>query len=116
MPSIKLSDIQAAADKKFGDFEIHLPDGTIVSFVPALRLPKEKRRKLRDAFDIEARAAEVNNDDDLYDVYKDVFRASGRQADAFTKLEAVVGDDPAIWEELTREFMQDTQAGESSPQ
>ena len=112
MPSIKLSDIQSAADKKYGDFEIHLPAGEIVSFVPALRLPKESRRKLAAAFDVEKR---INGDEpelDLYDIYKDVFRVSARQADAFTKLEAVVGDDPAVWEELAREFMQDTQAGE----
>lgn len=116
MPSIKLSDIQQAADKKFGDFEVHLPSGEIISFIPALRLPKEARRKLGKAFDIETRAKDENNDDDLYDIYKDIFRVSGRQADAFTKLEAVVGDDPAVWEELVREFMQDTQAGESDPQ
>ena len=116
MPSIKLSDIQQAADKKFGDFEVHLPSGEIISFVPALRLPKEARRKLGKAFDVEARVKEENNDDDLYDIYKDIFRVSGRQADAFTKLETAVGDDPAIWEELVREFMQDTQAGESVPQ
>jgi len=109
MPSIKLSDIQSAADKKYGDFEITLPDNEIVSFSPALRLPKEARRKLAVALDIEKRA-EVANDDDLYDVYKDIFRISARQANGFERLEKVVGDDPAVWEELTNEFMQDTQA------
>lgn len=113
MPSIKLQDIQQAADKKFGDFEVHLPGGEIISFIPALRLPKEARRKLGKAFDIEARVEAGGGDDDLYDIYKDIFRVSGRQADAFTKLENAIGDDPAVWEELTREFMQDTQAGEA---
>lgn len=110
MPSIKLSDIQSAADKKYGDFEVHLPGGEIISFVPALRLPKEKRKRLAAAFDVEKR---VNGDEpelDLYDIYQDVFRVSVRQADAFDKLTAAVGDDPAVWEELAREFMQDTQA------
>lgn len=115
MPSIKLSDIQTAADKKYGDFEIHLPNGEIVSFIPALRLPKESRRKLGKAFDVEQRVKGDEPDLDLYDVYKDVFRVSVRQADAFTKLEAVVGDDPAVWEELAKSFMQDTAAGEVSP-
>jgi Mycobacteriophage tail assembly protein len=112
MPSITLSDIQQAADKKFGDFEIHLPSGDIVSFAPALRLPKESRRKLAVALDVEKRA-EVDNDDDLYDVYKDIFRISQRQADGFDKLAAAVGDDPAVWDELTEEFMKDSQAGEA---
>lgn len=112
MPSIKLSDIQSAADKKYGDFEIHLPDGEIVSFMPALRLPKENRKQLAKALDIETRA-KVANDDDLYDVYKDIFRVSARQANAFAKLEKVVGDDPAIWEELVNEFMSESQPGEA---
>jgi len=111
MPSIKLSDIKEAADKKYGDFEIHLPDNEIVSFAPALRLPKESRKKLAAALNIEARA-EADNGDDIYDVYKDIFRVSARQAGAFEKLEKVVGDDPAIWEELVNEFMQETQPGE----
>jgi hypothetical protein len=116
MPSVKLSDFQSAADKKYGDFEVHLPDNSIVSFVPALRLPKESRRKLAKAFDVETRINADEPDLDLYDIYKDVFRVSARQTDAFTKLEAIVGDDPAVWEELAKSFMQDTQAGESSPQ
>lgn len=111
MPSIKLSDIQAAADKKYGDFEVTLPSGDIVSFAPALRLGKESRKKLAEALDIEARA-KADNGDDLYDVYKDIFRVSARQADAFTKLEKVIGDDPAIWQELTDEFMAESQPGE----
>lgn len=112
MPSIKLSDFQEAANKKFGDFEIHLPGEEIVSFAPALRLPKDARKKLAAALDIEKRA-EADNGDDLYDVYKDIFRISARQADAFSKLEAAVGDDPAVWEELTNAFMADTAAGEA---
>jgi Mycobacteriophage tail assembly protein len=112
MPSINLSDIQQAADKKYGDFQITLPNQEIISFAPALRLPKEARRKLADALNIEKRA-EADNGDDIYDVYKDIFRISGRQTDAFSKLEAAIGDDPAIWQELTDEFMQDSQAGEA---
>jgi len=113
MPSITLNDIQSAADKKFGDFEVVLPDGETVTFIPALRLPKETRRKLGKAFDIEARAAEEGNDDDMFDVYKDVFRITQRHAGDFDKLEKAVGDDPAVWEELSTSFMQDTQAGEA---
>lgn len=115
MPSIKLSDIQSAADKKYGDFEVHLPGGEIVSFAPALRLPKESRKKLAVALDIETRA-EADNDDDLYDIYKDIFRISAKQSEGFSKLEQAVGDDPAIWAELTESFMQESQAGESGPQ
>jgi hypothetical protein len=110
MPSIALKDIQEAANKKYGDFEVHLPGDEIVSFVPALRLPKEKRQELRTAFNAEKRVA-ADNEVDVYDIYQDVFRITARQKDAFEKLEAAVGDDPAVWEELAKEFMQD--AGEA---
>lgn len=112
MPSITLSDIQSAADKKYGDFEIHLPNHEVVKFAPALRLPKEKRKLLAKAFHVESR---VNDepDLDLYDIYQDVFRVTARTANGFELLVAAVGDDPAVWEELAREFMQDTQAGEA---
>lgn len=111
MPSITLSDIQSAADRKYGDFEIHLPDATVVRFAPALRLPKEARKKLAVALDIEKRV-EADNGDDLYDIYKDIFRISARTPDAFTRLEAVVGDDPAVWQELTDGFMKESEPGE----
>lgn len=114
MPSIKLSDIQAAADKKYGDFEVHLPDNEIVSFAPALRLPKAQRRQLAAALNIQKRA-EVDDDADIYDVYRDVFRISARQTHGFDKLTEVIGDDPAIWEELANEFLAVTEAGEASP-
>ena len=113
MPSIQLSDIQAAANKRFGDFEIHVGD-EILYFQPALRLAKDKRRELAAALDIEERA-KVESDDDLYDVYQDVFRISARGTGSFDKLKAAVGDDPAVWQELFRSFNEDTQAGEASP-
>jgi hypothetical protein len=112
MPSITLNDIQTAADKKFGDFELVLPNGETVSFIPALRLPKETRRKIGKAFDVEARAKIEGNDDDIFDIYKDVFRICERRTGDFDKLEAVVGDDPAVWQELSDNFLNDTQAGE----
>jgi hypothetical protein len=112
MPSITLKDIQEAADKKYGDFEIHLPGDEIVSFVPALRLPKAKRLELRAAFNAEKRV-EANDEVDVYDIYQDVFKISSRQKDAYDKLAAAVGDDPAVWEELAKEFMQDSATGEA---
>lgn len=114
MPSITLSDIKNAADAKFGDFEITLPTGEVVRFQPALRLPKAQRRELAGALDIDARA-QIANGDDLYDVYKDIFRITARTPEGFTRLDATVGDDPAVWEELANAFLKDTQAGEVSP-
>jgi hypothetical protein len=114
MPSVNLSDIKQAADAKFGDFEITLPSGEIVRFQPALRLPKAKRQELAGAMNLEERA-KIANGDDLYDVYKDIFRITARTPDGFSRLDATVGDDPAVWEELANEYLGGTQAGEASP-
>lgn len=114
MPSITLSDIQAAANAKYGDFAITLPTGEVINFIPALRLPKARRQELAGALNLDERA-KLANGDDVYDVYKDVFRISARTPEGFSRLEAAVGDDPAVWDELTTEFMKETQSGEASP-
>lgn len=114
MPSITLHDIQSAADKKFGDFEIVLPGDITVTFAPVLRLPKETRRKIGKVFDIETRAkADKNFDEDLYDIYRSIFQLCERKKGDYQKLADVVGDDPAVWEELANNFFQDTAAGEA---
>lgn len=114
MPKIVLADIQNAANQKHSDFEVHLPDGNVILFVPALRLPKAKRLELADAMDIPKRA-ENDNGDDLYDVYRDAFRISEKAAGNYDKLVAAVGDDPAVWQELFVEFQEVVQSGEALP-
>lgn len=112
MPKIQLSDFQESMSKKYEDFEIHLSETEVVMFSPALRLSKPKRRALAGVLDIETRS-KVDNDDDIFDIYKDAFRVSEKQPGDFDKLEQAVGDDPAVWQELFLNFVQDTQAGEA---
>jgi hypothetical protein len=113
MPAINLSDIQKAAEKKFGDFEIHVGE-EVLYFSQALRMEKAKRRELAKAMNLRERS-QTDNDDDLYDVFKDAFRITARGEGTFDKLYAAVGDDPAVWQELFQEFTESTQAGEASP-
>lgn len=112
MPTIQLSDFQQTIDQKYADFEIYLPTGEPAIFRPALRLSKEKRRDLARVLDIETRAA-IDNDDDIFDLYRDAFRASEKNPGDFERLSAAIGDDPAVWQELFMSFLQDTQAGEA---
>lgn len=114
MPKIVLADVQSAADKKHSDFEVHLPSGEVVLFVPALRLPKAKRLELAEAMNIPKRA-EADNGDDLYDLYRDAFRISEKAEGNYEKLLKAVGDDPAVWQELFVEFQEVGQLGEASP-
>ena len=112
MPKIVLSDFQSAANEKYGDFEVHLPSGEVVLFAPAIRLVKAKRTELAKALDIQARA-ELNNGDDLYDVYRDAFRISEKAKGNYDKLAEAIGDDPAIWQDLFIAFNEETAAGEA---
>jgi hypothetical protein len=112
MPKINLSDIQNAANQKYGDFEIHLPSGEVILFVPAIRLVKEKRQELAAALDIQTRA-QADNADDLYDVYRDAFRISEKVKGNYDKLAEVVGDDPAVWQDLFISFNEETAPGEA---
>lgn len=114
MPKIVLSDIQSAANTKYQDYEVHLPGGEVILFVPAMRMVKEQRQKLATALDIMARS-KVNDGTDLYDVYRDAFRISEKAEGNYDKLAAAVGDDPAVWEALFLSFNEETQAGEVSP-
>ena len=112
MPKINLSEIQSAANTKFSDFEITLPGGETVSFSPILRLPKAKRLELSAAMDIKA-ITEADNGTDVYDLYRDAFRITAKTAGAYEGLEAAVGDDPAVWQELFKAFSEETQVGEA---
>lgn len=118
MAQFQLADIQAAADKRFGDFEVvtDLESGDVARFIPTLRQPKKIRRQLAAIVDLEARtkaAVENDTDDDLFDMFRDYFRVSARSAADYKKLEKAIGDDPAVWTDLFNMFTEEDQAGEA---
>jgi Mycobacteriophage tail assembly protein len=115
MPKINLSTVQQAADTKYDDFVVELPTGQVVTFRAILRLDKAKRRELRAAMDLPARAtANPDSQDDIYDVYRDAFRITAKTPNDFPILEQAIGDDPAVWTELFTAFTEDAQVGEAS--
>lgn len=112
MPQIQLSDFQQAVDKRYGDFEVFVTEDQVLRFAPALRLAKTKRTELAAALNINARA-EIDNGDDIFDVYRDVFRISARKPEDFDTLAGIFQEDPALWQELFHAYTQDTAAGEA---
>lgn len=112
MPKIILSDFQQAANEKYADFEVHLPSGEVLKFVPAIRMDKARRKAYAAVLNVEERS-KVNDGTDLYDLYRDAFKFSERVPGHFDKLDEVVGDDPAIWQDLFIEFQEITQPGEA---
>lgn len=112
MPQIQLSDFQQAVEKKFGDFEVIVSETETLYFAPALRMSKDKRNALAAALNIQDRA-EIDNGDDIFDVYMDVFRIAARTPTDFERLYGIFGEDPAHWQELFNAYTEDTSAGEA---
>lgn len=112
MPQIQLFDFQKSVEEKFGDFEVIVSDTETLLFVPALRMSKAKRKEFANTLDIEARAA-VDNGDDIFDVYQDVFRVAAKKPTDFKRLAEIFGDDPALWQELFQAYIESTSAGEA---
>jgi hypothetical protein len=103
MPQIQLSNVQSAAEHKFGDLEVVTADGDTLVFQNPMRIPKERRQGLVEVFDLEKRV-ETNPDDDKFDLFQAAFKIVAKTPEDFEKLAAAVGDDPATWQELFHQF------------
>lgn len=103
---MKLSDVQAAADKKYAPLGIELDDRTVTLRTP-VRLSKEERKTLSEATNAEEA-------DDPIDTIESAFRvvvADNKDAEALIK---AIGGDLGVALELFSAFTAETQLGEAS--
>jgi hypothetical protein len=107
--SFSLDDIRAAAEAKYGSTEIDLPDGTVVSLVNPLRLPKLKR----DALSAIGERLE-GEDVDQAEVFADAIRIAASNAVAAEKLIELCSGDLAILSEVFAAYTSGVQVGEAS--
>lgn len=115
--SLKLDHLQKAAKAKYADYVIPNSDGEDLVFENPMRRNRESRRKLAALFDLEsmeARAA-AEPDLDLYDLYREAFQLAAKKDTYFEQLDAAVGDNPALWEELIVDYREACQPGEAVP-
>lgn len=116
MPSFSLNDLNAAADKQYGNFEIQLDGGETLVFLNPLRLPKDRRTRMTKLFlntEIESRLEEEPTLD-MYDLYREAFEIAAFNKETFKKLDKAVGDSPAKWTLLFKEFNGTSDLGEAS--
>lgn len=124
MSSFTLADIQKAAEKKYGDFEVEVPteDGIeTVRFRPILRCSREVRKEYAKATDPLAHTPAEGEEADIVDVLlaaaKAGFRTIARSARDFELLDEALKvdgqDDLALWQELFRAYNEDSEAGEA---
>ena len=105
MPSISLTDIQKAADRKYGPLTIEGVPGGDVVLVNPLRMSKAKRAKL----------AKLDADGDTDEKLADIIRlAVDKPADAKRLLDAT-GGDLTYLAEICQRWTGSAQVGEVSP-
>ena len=102
--AITLKEIRAAADKKYGSFDIELADGTEVQLLNPLRLSAESRAKL------EALQDKEDADENTFIETLTALAATPAQA---KKLLKEVGDDLAVMAEIIESYSKETEAGEA---
>ncbi|WP_159702655.1 phage tail assembly protein [Arthrobacter sp. 18067] len=115
MTQVTLTDIQNAADKKYGNYTVFVGDDTLV-FLNPLRLPKEKRERIASLNSAEFYEEGAEGESwDKWDMYAEIFKISAKSKSHFTKLKDAIGDDPAVWEELFDALNTVAELGEASP-
>lgn len=103
---MKLSDAQAAADKKYAPLGVELDDRTVVMRTP-VRLSKDERKKL-------TAATKAEDADDPIDTIEAAFRvviSKKEDADALIK---AIGGDLGVALEIFKAFSEESQLGEAS--
>ena len=109
MPSVTLDDIQAAADRKYGPFTVDMGDGQTCTLLNALRLSKDKRKKVLKLQDLQDEDAE-NVEDHLIEMVR---LTAQSKADADRLLKAI-GNDLALLAEILEQYGKASELGEAS--
>lgn len=122
MSALKLDDLRKGAESKYPDFEIETEDGKVLGFKPLYRLPKEKRKAVAAAFDLQQRAEALGEDTDVdqpelfISVISDALRAAERTEGDHKALAEWAGtEDLGIWLFIFTNYSEATELGEASP-
>jgi hypothetical protein len=107
MPQVSLADIRTAAEQKYGDLTVALPDGPPVTLRSPLRLSKEERKLLGD---VEQLAGTGDPE-----AVTEALRIAAATPDDARRLLAALGDDLAAAAVLFEEWATAVSVGEASP-
>ena len=103
---MKLSDAQAAADKKYAPLGVELDDRTVVLRTP-IRLSREERDQLQ-------KATTAEEQDDPIDTIESAFRIVIADEDDAEALISAIGGDLGVALAVFNAFTKETQLGEAS--
>lgn len=113
MSKLTFESIQETATAKHGDLVIEL-NGEDLVFLNPLRLPKVKRKAIRNVFsdDPNLNPLLTAEETELVDLYKAVLKSAARTAADFNKLNAAIKDDTQ-WDVIIDAYNAKAQAGEA---
>jgi tail assembly protein len=106
MPRVTLDDIRRAAEQRYGDFDVTLPDGTTVTLRSRLRMSREDRGLLGDVEQL-ATAGDT-------DAITEALRIAAKTPDQGRHLLDALGGDLATAAVLFEQWAQAVSSGESS--
>lgn len=106
---MKLDDIRAAAEAKYGSLDIELSDGKTVRLLNPLRLPKEKR----DAMVLLQENAKGDGVDQV-EVMTEMIRLAAETKGGADLLLKAAGGDLTVLAEIVAEYGKQTRVGEAS--
>lgn len=122
MSALSLDDLRKGAQSKYPDFEIETEDGKVLGFKPVFRLPKEKRKVIAEAMDIQKRIEALPEDTDvdqpelMVEILSDALQAAERTKGDHAALAKFAGkEDLGIWLYVFSEYSAVTELGEASP-
>lgn len=107
MNRVSLDEIRTAAEKKYGDLTVALPDGTTVTLRSPLRLSKQERELLGD---VEQLAGTGDPE-----VVTEALRIAAATPDDARRLLAALGDDLPAAAVLFEQWATAVSVGEASP-
>jgi len=109
MATVTLDEIRAAAEEKYGSFDIPLSDGTVVVLLNPLRLSKDVRKGLETFQDrMKAEGA------DQVALLKETLLSLAKDKRAGQKLLREIGDDLPVLIETFSRYAEATKVGEAS--
>lgn len=117
MAQFTLDDIRAAAERKYGSFDIEIADGEVVRLLNPMRMTKEKRAelaRLQKRMEALSSADEADLEDvDEEVVIEEMLTTVCESPAKAKKLIRALGDDLAVKIALFNEYGEQTQAGEA---
>jgi hypothetical protein len=108
---MKLEDIRAAAEKKYGSFPIELSEDSTVTLLNPLRLSKASRKKL---LSFQETANDEDAEQDQEDMIEDMLRLVCESEKAGDLLIAAVDGDLAVMMSIFEEYQETVSLGEAS--